>query len=498
MPKSKSFRDAERSAAAAIVVEGGTTAEDRPDYKCASYVEAEKKRKIIRDVYGGTDRLRECGKTYLPQWEGEDYDTDYKDRLAGAILFDALSHTVGGLVGMVTRKDPVLGDKVPKKLEEYAWNIDNAGRPLSVFAKDIFTDAMLDGISFIHVDKPPVPTGVKWKSHVPPGLRPYWIDVKAHDLVNWNWEIVQGAPSLTLAVYRETVSVEKGRFGQKTITRYRELRPGYYVVWEEQVHGNDVLSFVPIEEGEVSLPYIPLFPCYTNRTGYMEADPLLMGLAHQNLRHYRVDSEHDHARSIASTPMAFFKGCEVEDAMKFGAHYALLGKEEWSDAKWIETTGSSLNQTRTDLKDIEARMAFLGMSLLIAQPSPQPGGEGPTATGDLIRKSEGDATLMGAAKGLEMCLQNALDATAEFEGEAGGGGTVTVNTDFHAQMMSPQMAAFWSGEVDKGHMSLETFWTIMQEGEQLSEDFNPEAELDKLDEPDDDYVTERGEEDEEV
>ena len=93
---------------------------------------------------------------------------------------------------MVFRKEPKLGKDVPKiirgreeaegqsKLEGWAENIDLAGTHWTVFAKEVFADALRDGHSFIYVDMPPkLPDAATLADEREAGRRPYWVSDKA-------------------------------------------------------------------------------------------------------------------------------------------------------------------------------------------------------------------------------------------------------------------------------------------------------------------------------
>ena len=82
---------------------------------------------LVRDVMGGTARMREAGGTYLPQFPREEND-GYAARLKTAVLFNATKQTVKGLTGMILRKPPELGEDTPDEILEHLENIDLQGR----------------------------------------------------------------------------------------------------------------------------------------------------------------------------------------------------------------------------------------------------------------------------------------------------------------------------------------------------------------------------------
>src|SRR5215470_9370237 len=73
--------------------------------------------KIMADTVAGTLHLRNCDSlssaSYLPPEPAEDTG-HYRYRKSRAIFFNAVDRTINGLVGMVFRKEPKLGDDVPE------------------------------------------------------------------------------------------------------------------------------------------------------------------------------------------------------------------------------------------------------------------------------------------------------------------------------------------------------------------------------------------------
>jgi hypothetical protein len=153
----------------------------RPDFCNAAYKAMERAWSIMRDTCAGTLHLRDRGSIYLPIEPAED-TRDFEIRRSRAIFFNAVERTLNGLVGMVFRKEPKLGDDVPEVIRgreatemtvEGQWeNIDLAGTHGSVFCKEVFTDAMRDGHAAILVDMPPLQPARRNVVAVPRGARP--------------------------------------------------------------------------------------------------------------------------------------------------------------------------------------------------------------------------------------------------------------------------------------------------------------------------------------
>ena len=363
MPYSANLRKALQNAANTVVEEDSQDT-NKPDYECVAYRQMDEDVALVRTVVGGTKLMRVAGENLLPKHPNEEA-VDYDRRLARAVLFNALAKTVNGLTGMVFRKDPVLSDDTPAMIVEHAKNIDLAGRDLSVFARDVYNDAMTDGHSWVMVDAPRVAEGevVTLQQERERGLRPYWVQILKQDAINWRYELVDGRPVLTLFVYRELAMVPSGDFGEEVKERYRVLRPGSFELWEK-VQSKTKTQWNLVDVGTTTIDYIPVVFVPTNRTSHFRSDPPLLDLAYENVEHWQVRSDHRHALMFASVPLPVFIGTEME-GVAWGPNRALFIDNPDASASILETSGSSIGESRQELKDIEARMAALGLQMLV-------------------------------------------------------------------------------------------------------------------------------------
>jgi len=476
MPYSQDLRDKQADQATRVVVDSNIGEADRPDYECDSHKNQWKLAQVVRDVYRGTAHMRTKGEPYLPRLKRES-EVSYKKRLGKARLFNATRRTADGLTGMVYRKDPILSEETSPDILEHTKNIDLAGRDLASFAKDVFTAGGLDGISFVYVDYPQVWDDGARRSRAAlqrGNIRPFWVHVQLEDLINWQWEIQNGSPVLTLAVFKESEIEPVGAYGQQDVTRYRVLRPGSFEVWQER---SDPLRWEMVDWGDVSLSYIPLFPFYFRRTGFFEAEPPLLDLAYENIGHFELKSEREKSRTIAHIPLLFLKDFPDDEEIKVSEAEAFRATGSDADMKWVVYSGEALSESREDLRDTEQRMATLGLSLLMARPSPQTSNQ-QTATSDLLRKGESDSALMTAVSAEENCLNNALGAHAELMSvgllRKAEPGTIRLNRDFHAQQMTAEQVNALSLLVSEGKLDLDTFWDALVAGEWLPENFDRE------------------------
>lgn len=478
---------AEETTVRTISVEN-TDASNLPDAKSVAVTAMEAHVEIVRDVRAGTLRMREKKEKYLPKFEMEE-QPDYDARRQQAVLYNAFRRTVSGLVGMVFRRDPVLGDDVPKQIVNHWENIDLTGRHGVVFCRDVFDAAINDGHACILVDWQKIAPG-QLRSATDErrfGARPYWVDIRKEQILRFATDSIGGYLVLTRFAYTETVTEPDGEFGETTFERVRDyqlkfatlegdkepsLHP-FFSVWEKRVNKDRKEVWVRVDSGWMSISRIPVTVCYTNRTGYLTSDPPLLDLALENIDHYQVRSDRKHALHIAGVPIPVLVGYREptdesgETKQPVGPNRAIV-LEHGGSAEYLESTGASLDHSRTELQDIEQRMAALGLAMLQRQTR-----SAETAEARQIDKSESDSQLMMAARGLQDCIEEALGFHAEWLREQKGGGSCDVNKDFVQQELSPQMIQTLSAMVGELQLPLEELWDFMVRGGILPDSFDP-------------------------
>ncbi len=429
---------------------------------------------ICRDVYGGTLVMRSKGRAYLPQFPAEEDDA-YRDRLNSAVLFNAFRRSVKGLVGMIFRKAPKLGDDVPAKIKDDAENIDNAGRHLTLFLRDAEEAAMTDGHCHILVDYPVVEVGrfQNKAAERAAKLRPYWVLIEKSAVLRAWTKTIDGEVVLVHFAYTETTLEPDGDFGEKEVERVRQ-----YTLQDDGVQLDTWVKakeeWVPeVEARELPIARIPVTTVYTNRTGYMTSEPPLLDLALENILHYQTRSDRQNVLHVASVPLPVLIGVDQEADVVWGPGRALK-LPQGGDAKYVEPAGSALKHSRDELQDIEQRMAVLGLSMLARESR-----AAETAEARRIDKSETDSQLGAIAWGLQDAAEEALGFHAEWTDEADGG-SLEVNRDFGELAMDPQMVKVLREMVGANELSLDTLWDILERGEILPDTFDPEVEHERL------------------
>jgi hypothetical protein len=387
---------------------------------------------MIEALMGGTESMRIARTDYLPQ-EPDESDQAYEVRLGRTVLFNAFRRTLLYLSGQVFSTPVILESDVPSKIKDYAENIDQKGNNLTVFCKKWFTNGIGDGVGAILVEYPRVNKDeVKTKADEDKlGLRPYWVLIKARDIIGWRTEVTNGKERLTQVRIRETVRKPEGAFGLKTVLRVRVLEPGRFQLWEYQ-EGQDVEVGWKLVESDTMEP-LKEIPLVLFKPGedltYITADPPLEDLAYLNVAHWQSSSDQRNILHYARVPILFgiLIGEEGKEPgeIPIAPTRMIVSRHEGADLKFVEHSGAAIESGRQDLTDLEDRMSLYGLQLLM----PRTGDI--TATDRALSSAENDSTLKSWALMFKDAVEQALYFTAQLMGMQGdAGGSAVVNSEF--------------------------------------------------------------------
>lgn len=442
---------------------------------------------MCRDIFAGTEVLRKKRVTYLPMFPGEKRRPEmYEARLQRSVLFNGFQRTVHGLLGMIFRVDPALGDDVPASIAGDRedrnlggdWeNIDLQGTHGDVFLRErIALPALVQGLAGILVDFPPVEAVLDSGTERALRLRPYWVPIEYHQVVSFRTATEYGRVVLTQLVLRFDHQRPDGTFGEKSVKEYRVYRRDRGIVSYEVWEGENSQEPTLLRQGVIrNQTEIPVAWCYGGpRDGMLDAPPPLQDLGYTALAHLETRSDHRTSMHYASQPIPVFIGVEEPTGEKVSgsgwAEYIPVG----GDFKFVEHAGSALAATRQELEDLKAEMATLGLAMLQRETR-----AAETAEGKRIDKSASDSALAAFARGLQDCVEQALHFHALYRKEADGG-SIEINRDFEALRLEPADVQALSAMVAAGQLSLDTMWQRLIEGEWLRDDFNPEEEKERI------------------
>ncbi|HST21680.1 MAG TPA: DUF4055 domain-containing protein, partial [Blastocatellia bacterium] len=368
--------------------------------------------------------MRELKGKYLPKFPAEDPEV-YADRVSTAVCFDATGQTKNGLVGLIFRKTPTLGETTDKRIVDQLENVDLAGTHWTVFTKEFEDLAVEFGHSIIVVDMPPKKVGATHEDDFDPGNRPYWLKYRADQAINWCTKQVGGQTILEQITFEECTTEKDGRFGEKEVTRYRVFfLEGKQVKWElyrkQKGEGGEDIP-VRVEFGVFeNVTEIPLSVAYGEKTGFLTSKPPLLKQALLNIKHFQQSSEFDNTLHIVGYPMLCSDDADADESTIKAVGPAIQVKVPRGSNVWYaEPEGSSLQWQDKNLENKERQMAAMGLSFLAEKVQVQE-----TATENKIKHGERTSALATMAVSLKDALERSLAFHAQFIGlKAEQGGT---------------------------------------------------------------------------
>ncbi|UOF79499.1 portal protein [Caudoviricetes sp.] len=426
---------------------------------------------LVGALLGGTTAMREAGQAYLPRWPKEE-PADYEVRLKAAVLFPAYGRTVKTLAGKPFSKPITVGEDVPKRIQEWMKDIDLEGRNLDAFASDVMESALGYGLGGILVEYPKVnPGSIRTEAQErSAGLRPYWVEIKAKQILGWRAARVSGEWRLMQLRLMECIEEPDGDFGTEEIEQVRVLEPGK---WATYRYASDRADWVKYESGVTTLSIIPFVPVYGGRTGFMTSVPPLLELAHLNVAHWQSASDQQNILHVARVPILTVTGVDETWTMTVGSSSAIRLPDQ-SEMKYVEHTGSAIDAGQTDLDKLEERMRQAGAELLVIAPGYV------TATQVNTENAVGMCVLQRITQGFEDSLDQALQITADWIREATGG-HVTIYNDYGVATLQEASAQLLLSANQAGKLSDETLHSEFQRRGILSTDTSWEEEKDRLD-----------------
>ena len=382
-------------------------------------------------LLGGTDAMRAAGQDYLPI-HNEETSRGWQDRLESNVLFNFYEVTLDQLAGKPFAEPLSPQDDVPEIILEHLEDIDLQGNTIDSFCQSWFRDALRAAVSCVLVDFPRVEPKIDEAGNpiertraddLAENLRPYWTHIKPEQILAARAERIHGVETLVHVRIAEKVTVADG-FDETEIEQIRVLEPGRVELWRREDPKRDGSKWVPFDEYETSMPVVTLIPFYTDREGLMEGQPPLDDLAHLNIRHWQSMSDQIRALTVSRFPMLVLKGIfEGENSLiRVGPEQAIAVPKD-GDVKWLEATGSAIEQGRNELQDLEERMTAYGAQLLKKRPG------NTTATARALDSAEAMSFLQAAAVSFQSAVEQALFYHAMWLG-LDDGGSVKVMTDF--------------------------------------------------------------------
>jgi hypothetical protein len=473
----------------------GDLESDTPVIETEAYRRSLPRWQKCRDLMIGVEAIRAGGTNYLPQHPSES-NARYNKRRVIAGLFNGYARTVLASVGLIVHEEPKLGDDMPQELKDLWESIDGCGTHGAVFTKRLVQAGIIDGFAGILTEYPrandprldrskaslaatkALETGAPLDAadEKALGLRPYFILVKADQVLLPLYETVNGKRTLVMLILKENVTERKGRFGIKAVTRYRVYELNNQVVtyelWREE-DGKAVRTEGPTALRNITaIPWSPL-PC-GEEIGPNEYKPTLSDLADLNIEYHNIKTGILNLEDLAFVPTPVRIGAEPDSQGKYPE--LILGPSNTIEAPaiegvsqplyWLSPPIDVLDPGMKSLESTKAEMGAMGASFLTPQPKEQE-----TATAHRMDATAEQASIASVSRATQDCLESAFGFAGEFIRKPGG--SVAMNQDFIGEGVSTEFINICLSAYTDNLITKEEFRYALLTG-QLPETFNPD------------------------
>lgn len=403
---------------------------------------------LSRSLFSGTKAMRSQGETFLPRGASES-DTEYKQRKEDSFLIPAYKKVVQLLAGQAFKTDvTVEADGVFQDIIKQPSINDDS---ITNFCKKSFERDLVEGCNHILVDAP-IDGGRPFFRSISPEL----ISAAVYD---------QG--ELVCLKIDEKYEEKDGRFSSIHLNQWRVFELEYneridedgiitysygkcmWEVWRES--GSTQTLF---DSGYLDIDYIPI--ALFNGTVYGE--PLLSDLADLCEAHWQSNSKQTYIMSAARTPILFTKLLEFESevddegnerpTLRASSRRFLIGREEHSDAKWVEIKGGSIEAGFKHLEKIENAMESYGVNLFYRPEQ--------TATAKGIDSTAAYSTLESWALMKQAQIQTAFEIAGDLLGVPFPEDAVHVQREYLGWAQSAEVRAMLSMLLSGNAISPET------------------------------------------
>jgi hypothetical protein len=363
-------------------------------------------------------------------------------------LFEKTVNNFAGLLSQFSIKPDTLNWYSQEQKEAILNNIDLRGTSLQQFLVDADISALTKGFCAIIVDYS--------RSGDASKKRPFLTRVDREDITNPS-TIFQNDGSLAVdrlvikrSYYRQDESDE---YKLKLTDQFVEFTPGRFQVWEK-VDGTLTL----VDEGDTSLPIIPVIFYPNNCNNPLEIEPPLLGIAEANLSHYRLhtdylESLHYQAPLYVRTGVANTSDHTILKPLLISPHTVVdLASDQ--TLQILETTGNAIGLKKESYEEVEREIAQESLNFLGSEQSM-------TATEANIRGTVSRANLSLYGSDKMSAVNEIFTLWALWEGKKPPSDQGITIKEGYWMGLTPDMIRVLTELFTLGALDVENLWAIL-------------------------------------
>lgn len=429
----------------------------------------------VEAIIDGVDAVRAGKKTYLPEFPKEDSE-DYKYRLATSTMTNVYRDIVESLSSKPFSQEIKLTSGDSAEIKPIVENINGRGDHMHVFLGETFFRGINSAIQWILIDYPTV----ELAANAPPrskedetklGLRPYWVQVRAKDVLQVMTQNITGVEELSYIRIWETA--ERVRvFDKRTGTTV------FRIYTKNVTTGKWSLN----KDGFVTINLIPMVPFQTGRRkgATWQFYPPMRDAADLQIESYQAESALKYARILTAYSMLGANGIEPDTGpdgkalpVRMGPNAVLYAPPngDGTAGQWVRLVADAAG-IKILMEDVKARheqMREIGRQPLTAQ------------SGNVTRISatfaavKANSAVQAWAFGLKDAAEQALKITNAWLNSTEEP-EVFIFTDFKVESDDNKVPGVLVQMRAARDLSQETYWKEMQGQGVLSANFDVAAE----------------------
>lgn len=419
---------------------------NNPSTKLPKLERTHKFTKQCDDFFIGSTRV--LNKNYLPQWSGEN-DDEYEVRLVSTAFSNMYAPIIENLAGLITKKPPTADGLEAFNLD----NVDLKHHTLASYIKEVTKKSLNHGIVFVAVQSDIVKNRTYLKTYT------------YQDLLSYRFK----DNKLTQIVFRDTIEVEKDKFGLETRERQIIFYAGGGEIWYKG-DGEDESS--KKDEWTNSLTEIPIIWVQTGKElSQFEIIPKFYDISMLNKVHLNLEGGIANILNVVSNPIPVFYGDVEEDSITISVRDAIRFTDKQSEGfEYVEIEGKGVGKLEDKIKAVEAQIDKTTFSILKKEDSK-------TVIDAQEQRTKNASFLTDVATELETKINILYQFVAQIENK-------TLKEDAKIQFQKDFDGTHLNIEIAKdlllsGEMSRETFYTVLQTGE-LPKNFDIDKENNEL------------------
>jgi len=424
---------------------------------------------MIRDIRSGAVAIRAGGTNYLPKYEAES-SGDYSRRKDSAPWRPEFNYALASLVAKPFSQDVAIKSGADDdEMKAIIEDVDTRGNNLTVFAREVMADGIANGLHAIFVEHTQNEGERTKQDEKIAGARPYFIHVKAIDLIAVYMAKIGSRYSVVHARIREVVTEVEG-FKETLIEQVRVLEPGIWAIYRKNEKGDWFLK----EAGISSLAYVPLVIYFTGeRKGDHLVKSPLEDLAYLQLELYQALSRQDEVLNFSGFPMLSGNGFQrPQESIVVGPRSILYAPS--SDG--VQTSWSFVQPDAANIRELREHVAIVTSDIrrLGMQPMVQKSG-GVTATATSIDSAKAHSVLQAWTIGLKDAIEQAFVIVADYKNiEAKI--EIEISTDFSVEPFAQAPLIALKDARQAKDISQRTYWNGLRRFDVLPADFDPDEE----------------------